>query len=351
MPVAIRWSVFVVTAAIAAAILSLLRIPAALLIGPMAAAVVFAASGRPLRVPPTLFTAAQAMIGMMVARVFTAPLFAEATKRWPLFLAAVVAVLAAACMIGFVLTRWRVLPGTTALWGSFPGAATTMVLMAGEFGADARLVAFMQYLRVLLVAVAASVVARLVSPPHATALPILASAFPPTDGRSLVATLAAATVGMLAGRAVRLPAAALLGPMVLGALLQGTGWLRIELPPAVLASAYAIVGTTIGLRFDRATVAAAARSLPAVAACLVALVLTCALMSSALVRFSGVDPLTAYLAMSPGGADSVAIIAASSNRIDLPFVMAMQVSRFALILLLGPTLARRLARWAKPQVG
>ena len=224
-----------------------------------------------------------------------------------------------------------------------------MVLLAGEFGADARLVAFMQYLRVVLVAVAASVVARAVSPHHATAMPILSGALPPIDVRSLGATMATAMVGTLVAQVARLPAAPLLGPMMLGALLQGTGWLHIELPPAVLASAYAIVGATIGLRFDRATVAAAARSLPAVAACLVALVLTCALMSSALVRLSGVDPLTAYLAMSPGGADSVAIIAASSDRIDVPFVMAMQVSRFALILLFGPALARRLARWAKPQ--
>ena len=37
----------------------------------------------------------------------------------------------------------------------------------------------------------------------------------------------------------------------------------------------------------------------------------------------GVDPLTAYLATSPGGSDSMAIIAASTN-VDVSFVMAMQ---------------------------
>ena len=35
-----------------------------------------------------------------------------------------------------------------------------MMIMAGAFGADARLVAFMQYLRVVLVAAVASLVAR-----------------------------------------------------------------------------------------------------------------------------------------------------------------------------------------------
>ena len=38
------------------------------------------------------------------------------------------------------------------------------------------------------------------------------------------------------------------------------------------------------------------------------------------VAFAGVDPMTAYLATSPGGADSIAIIAASSN-VDISFVL------------------------------
>jgi uncharacterized membrane protein AbrB (regulator of aidB expression) len=55
--------------------------------------------------------------------------------------------------------------------------------------------------------------------------------------------------------------------------------------------------------------------------------------------FAGIDPLTAYLATSPGGADSVAIIAASSN-VDAAFVMSMQTLRFLGVLLAGPALAR-----------
>lgn len=35
------------------------------------------------------------------------------------------------------------LPGNTAIWGSSPGAATVMTLMAGSYGADVRLVAFL----------------------------------------------------------------------------------------------------------------------------------------------------------------------------------------------------------------
>jgi uncharacterized membrane protein AbrB (regulator of aidB expression) len=65
-------------------------------------------------------------------------------------------------------------------------------------------------------------------------------------------------------------------------------------------------------------------------------------MAMVLVHVAGVDPLTAYLATSPGGADLVSIIA-TSTRVDIPFVIAMQVARFFLVILTGPVLARRLS--------
>jgi membrane AbrB-like protein len=69
-----------------------------------------------------------------------------------------------------------------------------------------------------------------------------------------------------------------------------------------------------------------------------ALIAICGLIAAVLVA-AGIDPLTAYLATSPGGADSVAIIAASSN-VDLRFVMAMQTARLLVVLLTGPSIAR-----------
>ena len=61
-----------------------------------------------------------------------------------------------------------------------------------------------------------------------------------------------------------------------------------------------------------------------------------------LVKVAGVDPLTAYLATSPGGIDTVAIIAASSQ-VDVPFVLSMQFVRVIIVLATVPRLARFLA--------
>jgi hypothetical protein len=62
-----------------------------------------------------------------------------------------------------------------------------------------------------------------------------------------------------------------------------------------------------------------------------------------LVEAAGIDPLSAYLATTPGGMDTVAIIAASST-VDVSFVMALQTVRFVIVLFAGPPLARFIAQ-------
>jgi membrane AbrB-like protein len=111
-----------------------------------------------------------------------------------------------------------------------------------------------------------------------------------------------------------------------------------------MAGCYALVGWSIGLRFTREIVLYAARVFPTIAASTLTLIALCGGLAWLLHVIVGTDPLTAYLATSPGGADSVAIIAASLP-VDVPFVMAMQMARFILVMLVGPTLARVVARW------
>ena len=68
----------------------------------------------------------------------------------------------------------------------------------------------------------------------------------------------------------------------------------------------------------------------------------CGILAATLTALFHVDPLTAYLATSPGGVDAAAIIAAST-KVDTPFVMAMQTVRMIVLLLVGPYIARWVA--------
>jgi uncharacterized protein len=120
----------------------------------------------------------------------------------------------------------------------------------------------------------------------------------------------------------------------------------IDLPPWLLAASYTIIGCSIGSAFTRDILRYAARAMPKIIATSLCLIIVCAGIGGILSALTGLDFLTSYLATSPGGADTVAIIAASTH-IDAPFVMAMQVARLLTILLVGPSIARLVAKLAE----
>ena len=339
-PAPLQWAAVLAISALCVALLRLAHVPAAVLLGAMAGGIVIAAARGSIAVPRWPFLFAQGVVGGMIASRFTLGLVRSVGRGWPLDLAVTAGVLAVATLLGWLLARWRILPGTTAVWGSSPGAATSMVVMAEAYGADARLVAFMQYLRVVLVAIVASAVAHFAVHQAAVTPPW----FSPLDGPRFAKTMALVLGGSAAGRWLRIPAGPLLVPFVVGSALNVTGWLEPELPQWLLATSYALIGWTVGLRFTRDILMHAARALPRVLASILVLIGACGLMGVALTRFAGIDPLTAYLATSPGGADSAAIIAASSGKVDMVFVMTLQMIRAIAALLVGPPLARFVGR-------
>jgi uncharacterized protein len=339
---AAQWAALLVATALCAGVLRLAHVPAALLLGPMAAGILIAGFHGSIRLPAWPFLLSQGVIGGMIAGLFTPDILGSMAQGWKLYLLVTVGVVGSSSLLGWALARWQVLPGTTAVWGSSPGAATSMIVMAQEFGADPRLVAFMQYLRVVVVAAIAASVAHFVAPAAATtAAPAW---FGVVDGPRFLQTLILVFGGALVGHQLRIPAGGLLVPVVVGSVLNIGGWLKPELPQWFLATCYTLVGWTLGLRFTREVILYAARSLPRVLASIFVLVGICGLMGMALTHFAGIDPLTAYLATSPGGADSAAIIAASSGKADVLFVMTLQMIRVIAVLFLGPPLARFVAR-------
>lgn len=342
LSVRVQWAVLVAGSALLAAVLEVAGLPAALLLGPMIAGILMGSNGGRIRAPRLPVLAAQTIVGCLVARAITGDIVHAFLKDWPLLLGVVLVIIATSALLGWTMARFKVLPGTTAVWGTAPGAASAMMVLAGAFGADARLVAFMQYLRVVIVAALASAVARLWVGASGAVMPHLVW-FPAVAWQDFMATLALAGVSGAIGVGLRIPAGALLLPMIAGAVLEAMGLVTIVLPPWLLALSYAFLGWSIGLGFTREILGHASRALPQVLLAIFAMIGVCGLLAVLLVYAAGIDPLTAYLATSPGGMDAVAIIAASSN-VDIAFVMAMQSLRFLIVLATGPSLARFIAK-------
>jgi membrane AbrB-like protein len=320
-------------------------LPAALLLGPMIGSIAFGVNGLHLTVPRWPYLGAQAVIGTMVSASITPTIVTTLGHNSLLFGVITVVTLMGAAALGWLISRSGLIPGATAVYGISPGAATAMVVLGEAEGADSRLVAFMQYSRVLLVALAAAVVARFwagASTAHATNASWLA----PVHWGNLAELALLAALGQQVARLLRLQAWAVLGPMLLLSALHAAGWLTIDLPRWLLAMAYTLLGWHIGLGFRREALLHAGQALPAVAGAELGLMGLCGLLAWCLANLVHVDALTAYLATSPGGLDSVAVIAASTPRVDLPFVLALQSVRLLFVIGLAPLITRLVVRYS-----
>lgn len=341
-PRVIQWLILLLVSLVLGFGLQAFHVPAALLLGPMIVGVAMGLLGASVRIPAPYFIAAQAVLGCMIAQSLSPDILPPLLDNWPLVLLVLSATLLASGVSGWCLVRFSELPGPTGAWGSSPGGASAMVAMAGDFGADVRLVAFMQYLRVLFVVAAAAIVARICLGDEAGQGSAALEWFPSLDWRFL-GTLGIAIAGAWLGSRLRISSGALMLPMILGAVLHSTGTMTLQVPEWLLALAYTLIGWSVGLRFTRPIFLLALRTLPQMVVSIVALMLFCGGLAWMLTQFLPVDLLTAYLATSPGGLDSVAIIAAGS-RVDITFVMAMQTLRLFTILLTGPAMARFITR-------
>mgnify|MGYP003115696650 FL=1 len=339
----VQWLLLISVSLVFSVLLHDWNVPASLLVGPMIIGIAMGTNGATISMPKPLYLGAQSVLGVMIGGSMTVGILTSFASDWPMILGIAAITLVASSFLGWILCVKQVLPGTAGIWGSTPGAASAMVIMADAFGADARLVAFMQYVRVVIVVAVASSVANFWVDPEMLAAMGPHEWFPAFDLGGFAITLCLVVACCFIGFKSGLPSGPLLVSIIVTMILHVGGFVDVVLPEWFLGLTYAMIGWVIGLKFTPPVLRHAAHALPKILLSIFVLIAFCAGISVLLVVFMGVDPLTAYLATSPGGLDSVAIIAASTN-VDLSFILVLQATRFFMVLLFGPPLARLVAR-------
>jgi len=312
----------------------------AALLGGMAHALT---STTPLAVPPTAFKVGQGLIGVTIGATVSAEALRQIAGDAVVIAVVTVATIGLSLLAGRVLALRDDVSVVTGTFSMIAGGASGVVALARELGADERVVTVVQYVRVLIVLLTLPLVTALVfRPPSGRGEVGPAGSSLPTDLVFVAATLVAGLV--LARLVPQVPTATLLAPMAVAAVVASAGWLgEVQVPDQVEWVAFALIGVQVGLRFTRASLRAITRMLPLVLALIVGLLVLTALMGAALAWLTEVDGLTAYLATTPGGLFAVLATAADSGS-DVTYVLALQVFRVVVILLLTPVLARVLRR-------
>jgi uncharacterized protein len=348
MRTAVGWMVLGLGSSLAGLFAQSAGLPAGWLVGPMLVALALALAWKEHpTVPRWGRTASLAVVGGMLAATFRPSVLPLVAGHWLPVTLVVGGTLFLSLGAGLLLSGMVRIDRKTAALGALPGAASGMLAMSDPLGADARLVALMQYTRVVVVVVTATLVGRLLA--GASPQPISGQGLQAAPGGvdllvqgtvpTYAVTVLVAVLGALAGTRLRLPAGALLGPLVFGVALAELGVVHLAWPPGVPQVAYLVLGLWVGLLFDGASVKRAGRLFPFVLASAVGLVLACAALGWVLAALTGIDGITAYLATTPGGIESVAIVALGTGA-DAPLVLAVQMLRLLAVVFAGSLLGR-----------
>jgi membrane AbrB-like protein len=299
---------------------------------------------RPFALPARAGTAGQAVVGVTIGTLVQLSTLSALGAHWLPVLLVTVATLLLSLATGWLLGRHRDLDAVTGAFALVAGGASGVVVIARQLGADERVVAVVQYVRVLIVVLSLPVVLNAVFDVHAGGG---AAGGGSGGGNPLAGVLLVVVCGLAGpwlGERAHLPAPTLLGPLLLAAVASLTGLSGgAEVPDLVQQPAYALIGLQIGLRFTPASLATVARVLPAAVALVVVGVLGSAGLGLLLSRATGLPELDTYLATTPGGLYAV-LAAAVGSGADATFVLSVQVLRLLVMLLAAPALARLLTR-------
>ena len=321
-------------------------LPLAWMLGALGATTVAALGGLRMRVPGGLRAAMVAVLGVMLGSAFTPEIFAE-IGRWlyaPLVLLAYLALVAAAGVVYF--RKFAKFDPVTAYFSAMPGGLSEMAVIGEAMGGDARTISLVHSVRILLLVLTIPLYFRFVEGLEVVPLGQGAAL---SDFTALdVAVLAGCgVVGFFGARRLHVPAAPLVGPMALSAVVHLSGLTASAPPGPVVALAQLVVGAAIGCRFAGLNLRRISRVITFGLGSAVGMIALTVALAAATSAVTGDEPFALALALAPGGLAEMSLIALALGA-DSVFVSAMHILRIAIIVTAAPLAARAIRGLGRP---
>lgn len=321
------------------AVFSVVGLPLPWLLGGIVGSAAAASAGLPAGLPGWLRNLVLVLLGLMIGSTVHHDTLAE-MSRWPISMAGVagyVAVTTASTRL--ILRRLARFDAATAYFAAAPGGFMAMATIGDTFGGQARGIALTHAMRVVLV------LFTLVLGYHALAGPTTGGGVSDAGAQSVLSGVAIAQLvslgggGWLLARLLRVPASAMIGPLVLMAVAKLSS-LALPRPPGdLLVLAEWVLGSGIGADFAGVGLAELVRGAAVSVAATLWMLLMSVAFALALVPLTDQSPASLLLALSPGGLSGVSMVALALG-IDPAFVTAHNVFRVLLILIVAPVVFR-----------
>jgi hypothetical protein len=238
----------------------------------------------------------------------------------------------------FWLRRFTDWNKPTCYFAAMPGGLNDMTLLGGAMGGQERSIALAHALRILTVVMTIPVWYRLVNGAQTSVLTLVHG---PTgnDWRDYAVLVGCGLVGAIVGRLLRLPAAFMMGPMILSAVAHLGGLTNSKPPGELVAAAQVVVGAGIGCRFVGAAIDKLHKEMAASIGAALIMIAVAVAFAKISVALTGLNLDATVLSYAPGGFAEMSLIGLALG-IEVAMVATHHLFRLFLILLTSPLIFR-----------
>ena len=242
----------------------------------------------------------------------------------------------------YCLTRFLNFPRMTAFLSAIPGGMTEIILVAQTYRLDQQTIAIMQILRIIVTVsllpfliVAFAISPRIIALSAGEALPVFL-----TYGDFHLDYLSWQWAGFIMAawiiaylcRLMTIPAAHLLGPILLGMGLAGYG-VDISLPPNwMMPLAQIVIGATIGIRFAALPLWSLGKLVMTAISMTLMMGGIAAIFALMVAWYFQIDFFPLFLAYVPGGMTEISVVSLTLE-LDAPFITSHHIFRVIFLLI------------------
>lgn len=283
------------------------------------------------KLPMTFRNAFVAVIGVMIGGSFHPGVFDNFGQILLPLISLLVFLSLAFTMNYFVFRRIGGYDVPTAFYGAMPGGLIESITMGEKAGADQQLLSLQQFSRISLVITALPVIFLVWTGENvgSAAGISLVSEGSVLGAFDVLVLAVCGIVGMLGGKAIKLPAGVLVGPLILSAGAHFFGLTEAAPPTWFISMAQVVVGAGLGARFSGFRMAQIYRATGLAVLSVSAMLLLDAAIVVSLRTVVDIPFDVLFISFAPGGVTETALIALSLNANPV-FVTTLHVFRIVI---------------------
>ena len=311
------------------------------MLGPMIFVTISAVAGAPVKAPLQFRKIIMPILGVMLGSGFHPEIFAQISE-WAVTISVIPAFVILAFASAFTVYRTigRFDP-VTAYFSSAPGGLNDMMLIGAEAGGVERRIGLAHASRILIVVSATSFIFWFFFDVSSNGQATPMVGFTDLTARDYAILIACAVVGAYLGPKLKLPAAPVIGPMILSSIVHLAGLTESAPPTTAVNIAQLVMGTVVGCRFVGVPVGEIGRDIGLAVIATAGMMVAAGLCAWFVTWQTGIDLKQTLLTFAPGGLPEMSLLTLAMGA-DIAFVATAHILRILLVIAAAPIVFRLL---------